>query len=385
MEVFLLILAVVTLAGYLVTGLETTLGSARMHDLDRIEPLSSGFPKVSVVVPARDEELHIEAALSSVLAQDYPELEVIAVDDRSGDSTGAILDRMSERSPRLRVVHIRELPPHWLGKNNALHQGAAIATGSLILFTDADIVMHPSVLRRAVAYMEREKLDHLAIPPKAVVPGFLATAFLGMFALLFSLYTKPWKLRDPKHRAHIGIGAFNLVRASVYRSLGGHSSIALRVDDDMRLGKLIKSRGFVQDLVFGVNLMKVEWYPSFSAMQRGLTKNFFAAVNFNIAAVSGGVTAQLLFFVWPWIALFATRGPVRILNALIVLSLCVSFALNARRLGMSWYWCLSMPIAALVSIYLLLRSTVLNLWSNGIEWRGTRYSLAELRKAATES
>ncbi|NIP78703.1 MAG: glycosyltransferase, partial [Gemmatimonadetes bacterium] len=100
-------------------------------------------PRVTVVVAARDEAGHIAPTVHSLLAQDYPDLEVVAVDDRSTDGTGRILDRLAARQPRLRVLHIDTLPPDWLGKNHALHRGAELASGELLLFTDADVVMRP--------------------------------------------------------------------------------------------------------------------------------------------------------------------------------------------------------------------------------------------------
>jgi glycosyltransferase involved in cell wall biosynthesis len=139
-----------------------------------------------------------------VLSQDYPDFEVIAIDDRSTDRTGAILDREAAQNPALRVIHLQALPPGWLGKNHALQKGAEAASGSLILFTDADVVMDPSALRRAAFYLESNRLDHLAIAPRAPVPGFLSNAFLGVFATMFTLYTKPWKVSDPDSKKHIG-------------------------------------------------------------------------------------------------------------------------------------------------------------------------------------
>jgi glycosyltransferase involved in cell wall biosynthesis len=380
MHLFLLILAALTLLACLVVGLEVSIGGRRVAHLDHIPPIGdAAAPRISVIIPACNEERGIETALASVLSQDYPDFEVIAVDDRSSDSTGVILERMARVHRRLRVLHIDALPGGWLGKNWANYTAASLAAGELLLFTDADVVMESSVLRRAARYMCDHHLDHLAVAPEATVRGFLPNAFLGLFALLFSLFTKPWKVRDPSAREHIGIGAFNLVRASAYRAAGGHAPIAMRPDDDIKLGKLLKTRGYTQDVVFGARLLAVEWYASFDEMRRGLMKNLFAGLDYRVLAVMAAALAQLLFFVWPFLACLVTTGAVRYLNAGAVLLLCASFALNSRLVRIRWWWCFAIPAGALVSVYLITRSMLLTLRKGGIEWRGTHYPLASLR------
>ncbi|MDQ2900098.1 MAG: glycosyltransferase [Acidobacteriota bacterium] len=380
MHLFASFVAGITLLIYLFAGLEFTLNRRKIERLDRVPPIGDAeAPRISVIVPACNEERNIEEALASVLAQDYPDFEVIAVDDRSTDSTGTILNRMAVCGLRLRVIHLRRLPAGWLGKNNALQQGAAHANGRLLLFTDADVVFERSVLRRAAAYFENHALDHLAIPPRAIVHGFLSNAFVAVFALLFGMHTKPWKVRDPKAREHIGIGAFNMVRASAYWKAGGHAPIAMRPDDDMKLGKLLKLCGYRSDMVIGTRLLSVEWYASFAEMRRGLMKNLFAGVDYQVSLVILFSLLQLVFLVWPFVGLFVGRGAVQALNAAIVLALCITFIVNARAVGISWWWCLSLPLGALISVYLLVRAATLTLKNGGIEWRGTKYPLAQLR------
>ncbi len=193
-SIFLFWLAVITLLFTLATGIEFAIGNRTLSHLGNVAPFQgSEPPKVSVVVAARNEARNIEAALRSVLAQDYPNLEFIVVDDRSTDETGIILDRLANKDERIRVVHIMELPKGWLGKNHAQHFGAERATGELILFTDADVMMERSVISRAVTYLRRENADHLAITPQMKMPGLLLNMFGGAFALFFGMYAKPWK------------------------------------------------------------------------------------------------------------------------------------------------------------------------------------------------
>ena len=380
MSLFLFWLAAATLLLVLATAVEFAIGNRSLSRLGNITPFQgTGGPKVSVIVAARNEARKIEEALRSILAQDYPYLEFVVVDDRSTDETGIILDRLATMDTRVRVVHITELPKGWLGKNHAQHFGAERATGELILFTDADVVMERSVISRAVAYLRSEGIDHLAITPQLQMPGTLLCMFGGAFALFFGLYAKPWKARDPKSPRHIGIGAFNLVRAEAYRAVGGHLSIAMRPDDDMKLGKLLKKHGFQQDFVLGDGLITVEWYSSVGELIRGLEKNTFAGVEYSLAVVVASSIAQLVVFVWPLVALVLTHGATWWLNVAVVSSFTVLYIDNAHCHGAKRWHCVGFPVTAVLFQYIIWRATLMTLMNNGIDWRGTRYSLPELR------
>jgi len=244
-DTFLLWLAIATLLFWIALCIELTLGNRSIKFLrDLPSPAEPPSQRVSIIIAARNEERNVEEALRSILRQDDANLEVIAVDDRSTDRTGAILDRLAGADPRLRIVHLKELPPGWLGKNYALDRGAEQASGDLLLFTDADVVMQPSTVSRAVGYSLEHQIDHLAIAPDIKMPGVLLKLFAGAFAIFFSLYARPWKASDPRSKRYVGIGAFNLVRKDVYRAVGGHQAIAMRPDDDLKLGKLVKRNGY---------------------------------------------------------------------------------------------------------------------------------------------
>ena len=311
--------------------------------------------------------------------EDYPNLEFIVVDDRSADGTGAILDRMAGEDRRLNVIHVAELPGGWLGKTHALHCGAERADGELLLFTDADVVMDRSVIGRAVGYLQDAGIDHLAIAPLPQMPGTLLTMFGGAFALFFGLYAKPWKVRDAKSPKHVGIGAFNLVRAGAYRAVGGHRAIAMRPDDDMKLGKLIKKHGFRQDIAVGDGLITVEWYGSLGELVRGLEKNTFAGLEYNLAVVAAACVGQLAVFLWPVLALAFTTGATFWLNVAIVGLLALLYMDNAHWHGFKRWHCIGLPVTALLFQYIIWRATLKTLANDGIDWRGTHYPLQELK------
>ena len=379
MEIFLLVLAAGTLLLYIAISLEVTIGNRSIVFLKNVPPLAGDLPRVSIVIPARNEEKNLEEALRSVLAQDYPNVEIVVVDDRSTDRTGEILDRMAAADPRVRVVHVTELPPGWLGKNHALELGSEGAGGDFLLFTDADVVMEPTALRRAVARMEARGLDHLTSSPEIERAGLFYEMFIGTFAVFFAMYTKPWKVGDPKTSTHIGIGAFNLVRTSAYRAVGGHRPIALRPDDDLKLGKLLKKNGYRPEFLFGHGMLRVEWYASIRELIQGLMKNAFPEVDYRLSVVILSTIAQLAVNVWPFLGLFLTTGPARLVNLAICLLILLLCAVNAPLAGVRRWYGIGFPVATLLFLYILWRSTLTILWTGGIEWRGTRYPLAELK------
>jgi hypothetical protein len=343
------------------------------------EGAGGGRVTVSIVAPARDEAAGVEAAVRAFLAQQGVACEVIVVDDRSSDATPAILQRLARECPALRVVTVTELPAAWLGKNHANHAGAALARGDWLLFTDADVQLAPDALARAVAYAERRGLDHLAVAPQIVLPGALLQQFVLYFGLMFMLYVRPWAARDPRSRAHVGIGPFNLVRASAYRAAGGHAPIRLRPDDDLKLGKLLKRCGARQDFVAGQGVVTLRWYGSWRELRDGLMKNLYAGVGYRTPAVAAGAVAHVLGLALPPLALVYADGLAWWLQAANCAAFVLAGALASRGFGTARWGGVLLPLWALAGAWLMVRSAALALWNGGIDWRGTRYSLAELR------
>lgn len=362
-------------------GLDVWLGLRRLERLASAAPRGgSGAPLVSIVVAAKDEARSIEAAAGSLLAQHYPRLEIIAVDDRSRDATGAILDRLAQGDSRLRVVHVRELPSGWLGKNHALSVGAAAAEGEWLLFTDADVMMEPDALARAVGLAEQRGLDHLAVMPEIRMPGLLLQAFSVGFLCWGLAVLRPWKARDGRSWRFVGIGAFNLVRAAAYARAGGHTPIRLRPDDDLKLGKLLKRSGARGDFLLGRGQISVEWYHSVGELINGLMKNSFSVVEYRTLAMLAGIPLYLIGGLGPLAALLLGSGPVRLLGAAAVLVQLGVLLLGAAETGTRRRAVLLYPVVSLLFAWIILRALVLNLSQGGIVWRGTFYPLAELRR-----
>lgn len=363
----------------LVTTLQILLGLRTIIALSDWQVEAESIDKVSIIVPARNEQQHIESALQSMLHIDYPNIEFMVVNDRSTDATGEILERMAAADKRLHVLTITQLPTGWLGKNYALHRAAAGATGDWLLFADADVEFEPTALSRAISYAQHFRLDHLAATPGIVAPGPGLKIFVTTFITLFCAYFQPWRARNPRSSRHIGVGAFNLVRRSAYIDAGGHERIRMRPDDDLLLGKIIKKSGFRQDVVHGVDIISVPWYDSIRQAVVGLEKNAFSGVNYRVSIVVAGTVALLLTNVWPFVALLVTRGAEQLIYGLVVLML-ISFSMRvAGWMHFPRMTAIGHPLGILLIIYIQWRAMYLTLRNKGIRWRDTHYSLAELK------
>ena len=355
----------------------------RRHALGALASVPVGstqfWYKVAVVIPARNEERNLKQALQSVLRLDYPELEIVVVNDRSTDGTRAILVELAKQDQRLTLVHIESLSEGWLGKTHALHKGAQRAQGEFILFTDADIVFHPLALKKAMTHVQANQLDHLTVVPEDTMPGFFLRALSATFGIFMFILFQPWKVRDPKSRKYMGIGAFNLVRSSVYQAIGGHQAISLRPDDDLKFGKLVKRSGFRSDVLNGQRMVSVEWYRSVPELIQGLMKNMFAGMEYRVSLVILAIIGSLLLHIWPWIGMWLTTGVPQVLNALTVFMMVGSFGIGMAPFGVKSWHGLLLPLTISLLVYIQCRATILTLWQGGIDWRGTFYPLKILK------
>ena len=356
-----------------------TLADISRPDWDRKPP--RGNPSVAIVVPARNEEESIEQALLRLEALDYDNYQIIAIDDRSSDRTGEIMDALaSTSSGKLKIVHVRDLPSGWIGKVHAMWSAAREATADWLLFTDADVMFRPDCLRRAITYAETVHADHVVVLPHVIMEKPGEKMMLSFFQVLFAFGHRPWKVADPRTKDHMGVGAFNMVRRSAYEAVGTFARLRMEVVDDMKLGKVTKEAGFRQRVVFGDDLVEIRWARGAMGVVRNLTKNFFAVMSFQtwraLLACAGMAFLNLL----PFFGLLFAPGWARIPYAVALASIFLLYTGIWRHAEIHpWYFLLH-PVSTTLFIYTMLRSMIFTLWRGGVEWRGTLYRLDELRK-----
>ena len=353
----------------------------RMPNLSSIDwKDASATATLTVVVPARDEAANIAATLEALLAADYPHLLIIAVNDRSEDSTGAIMEEFAARAPdRLKVIHVTSCPSGWMGKTHALDLALRQITSDFVLFTDADVLFSPSILRRAMAYAATCAADHLVVVPTMQVKSRGEGIVLGFFQILGMWAARPWKVSDPTaHRDAIGVGAFNLFRRSALQAIGGLEPQRMVVLEDITLGWRIKAAGLRQRVAFAPGLVLVHWAKGARGLVRVMTKNLFSGVNFRPLLLLGGCLWIVLFCLLPLAGLAWWETLVQ--SLLVLLCMAAAYRSMGALSGIDPRYGWLYPAGACVFIYAMLRSMLFAWMRRGVEWRGSHYPLAVLRK-----
>jgi branched-subunit amino acid transport protein AzlD len=279
------------------------------------------------------------------------------------------------------VIHVKELPEGWLGKNHALYMGTLQASGKWLLFTDADVKYKSETFAKALHYFEKHQLDHLTAAPNLHANRFWLKSFIAFFLFGFSYFKRPWMANNPKSKIGTGIGAFNLVSKEAYESFGTHKRLKMRPDDDLQLGMKMKQDGFNQRIVTALRLIEVEWYGSLREAFIGLEKNTFAGLNYQIWMVFFSIFGVFVTNVLPFLTIFSGDKTIALLSLGNILSSGILYVLIIRRMTVfSPLLFLVLPITALLFIYSIIRASYLTFKRGGIVWRGTTYRLSELRE-----
>lgn len=349
-----------------------------------VSPL--GTPTVTVIVPARNEAANVAACLQSLLAQDYRQLHIVAVNDRSTDQTGAIMARLAdENSAHLEVISISDLPANWLGKTHAMSVAARAAIADhnpdYLLFTDADILFRSDAIRRSLANAVSTNADHFVLLPTTIVKTVGEGTILAYLQVMSLWAVRLWRVADPEaKRDAIGVGAFNLIRTSAYQQLGGFEVAPMEILEDLALGRRVKRVGLRQRVATAPGMVSVHWAAGALGIVTGMTKNLFAVFRFRPAMLLAGAVGLVLLCVAPigFLAMRFTRIP-----ELITLgSIFGLYVLSGRSSKISPLYAVSFPVGAVVVAYSMLRSMAATMLHGGVTWRGTFYPLNELRSHA---
>ena len=379
------VLVLISAAFWTLGGLYLAVGWTRFEGVRKASeasgPPGADWPLVSVIIPARDEGTSIRETLTRLAESTYPNVEVLVVNDRSSDATGDIARSFRSSIHDLTVIDIDNLPELWLGKTHAMQIGYQQSRGDWLCFVDADVKLTDDCIHRAMAVVVARELDHLALFPSMEIHGIAEGAFVMAFAFFFGAYVQPWKAKDPKSSKFCGVGAFNLIRRTAYEGIGTHEALRLEIADDLKLGKLIKRHGFRQDVLDGDRRLSVRWQSGgLSGYVGGLEKNAFAGLNYSLMRVVLATAGVFLLSVVPFVGVLMAEGYGQWASFLSVFLIAVAHVPIARQMGISWLYFIAHPLAAILLIWSIWRSTFKALRTGHVTWRGTDYPLTLLRK-----
>lgn len=340
-----------------------------------IQPLST-YPKISVIIPACDESDTVEVAMRKLLKLNYPNYEIIAVNDRSRDHTGTILDQLAKEFSQLQVIHIETLPSGWLGKLNALEKGTQCANGELLLYADADVHFESDFMERVVAQFENDQLDYLTLFPKITAHSPMLRGLIFLFASFFCARLQPKAINQGRQGMYAGVGVFQLLRRSFFDKTEGWTWLRLEIADDTGLAYLCHRHGARARIYIAPQDLSISWYSNVNAMINGLEKNLFSAMcHFSLLRVIVFTLIISTLYLGPLIlCLFDMQY-----LGLIILVLSVITMASTPMQGTAW-WERSLALVMWpIFLWALLRSTWKTLMQGGVVWRGTFYPSSELK------
>ncbi|MGA2232477.1 MAG: glycosyltransferase family 2 protein [Tepidisphaeraceae bacterium] len=351
------------------------------------DPVPQPPPPITILIPAKDEEERIRDCLHSALGQDYSNFQVIAIDDRSNDRTGAVMDEMAARNARLSIVHIPhgDLPPGWTGKCHALYQGAQRATGKWLLFVDSDVILDPDALSATLGVAAKKDFGLLSLLPRMES----RTIWEGMLvplagAAVAALFTAALNNNNQLPNTAFANGQFMLMRRDAYDAVGGHEAVRDQYCEDMVLARLFKRNGHRPRVSWGTDLCSVRMYDSFAKIMRGWSRIFYAsAVGSPWRSILGIVFLIVCCYsdaaAFGW-GIYRHIHPIDALRGYgWMITALVHWALMTGQVAIMYRWTLNprryallFPVTAILLLVIFARAVWMCL-TKRVEWRGTVY------------
>ncbi len=347
------------------------------------------LPLVSVLVPARNEETKIARCLESLLKQDYPNFELIVIDDRSTDRTGEIIEQLAKKDARIKFVKGKDAPDGWIGKCNALAHAVGYASGDWYLFTDADTCHRPNSIRDAVSYGIEGKSDLLSFVPLQELGSFWEQTIMPVLLSSFLLGDPFHTVNDPGAERAYAYGQYILCRRSSYLALGGHQSVRDEIVEDHAIARVFKEKGYKIAVADGKTLYSVRMYTDLETMWLGWTKNLYSLIDsrilhlvlilamLNFTALAPFIEAAIVGQMW---LDGATVTPhLQSLTCIVALELIMLMALFRRtsdhHAGITWAHFFLMPLGSIGVSVLYLHATYLVLSGGKVNWKGRHYTV----------
>jgi chlorobactene glucosyltransferase len=336
------------------------------------------YPYISVCIPARNEERDIEGCVKSLLNQNYPNFEVIVVDDNSTDNTAKIINSMTKQYPNLIFVSGAKLISGWIGKPYALHQAYQRSRGQYLLFTDADLMYKPYALKTAMHTMICKDLDLLTLMPAVIFDSFWERVVQPVIFGFIASLTNFRKVNSKSHKNAMGFGAFLLFKKLSYRKIGGHRSVSNEVLEDIMIAKKAKLNGLSTLVADGKHLFSIRMYHSMKEIWIGWRKNIFLAMKNSIFISFYYMAMVLCFILTPYIVfvgnLWIGAGSAWIGLSLLSLSISLVGGLGlCYELGLERKNVFLFPLGAIMMVVIMLNSMIQTLLLGRIEWRGRTY------------
>ena len=339
------------------------------------------LPALSVLVAAKEEEANIGACVSGLLAQDYPRLQVVAVNDRSADRTGAIIDELAARDPRLTAVHVKELPAGWFGKNHAMMTGVGRATADWLCFTDADCVFDSThLLAAALSFAQRERLEFLSVLPTLETSTFWERVVQPVAGAIMVYWNPPQKVNDPRSRCAYANGAFMLMTRAAYERLGTHAAVKATLNEDMHFARRAKADGIPFRGIRGGGMYRCRMYTGFGQIWRGWSRIFYGCFG-TPAKLIASIVLLSLASVSPYVTLLLSPLAGHTTGAWLAgASAAAIFAQQSvlwrfyRMSGQAGAWALTYPLGATICVGMTAAALRKALGTTTTTWRGTTYT-----------
>ncbi len=347
---------------------------------------NKSLPLVSVIVPARNEETKIARCIESLLKQDYPNFELVIIDDRSTDSTGKIIAEFAAKDSRIKFVQGKDAPSGWIGKCNALAHAVGYASGDFFVFTDADTYHHPNSIRDSISYAITNKIDLISFVPVQELGSpaerLIMPVLLGSFLLGDPFHT----VNDPEAKRAYAYGQYIVCRRSSYHAIGGHQSVRDEIVEDHAIGRVFKEKGYKIAVADGKTLYSVRMYTDLESLWLGWTKNLYSLIDGKIGNLLYLLALLNTVLLLPYLELAwvvaewcqgEVSGSLYRLTSLVVVQYAI-FALWWKRIsehhaGVNWFHFFLIPFGGIGVTVLYLHSAYMVLFGAQVNWKGRRY------------